>query len=351
MRHEICIGENCNLREAVRCLHEGGYGVVFVLNPERKMVGILTDGDVRKAILRSVDLDKTSLCDVMNRNFTYVDVSETREAALNFLRKIQRRHLPILDHDGTLVDILLLDDIEFHREDTLVVIMAGGLGTRLAPLTDNYPKAMCKIGEKPLLELILNNFIYYGFSHFIFSVHYKANVIEEYFADGSKWGVEINYIHDPVRLGTAGALGVLKQKPNRPFIVMNGDLITNVDLRSLLEFHREHNSVATIAVSKYDTEVPYGVVEHSGHQITRIVEKPIHEFYVNAGIYVLEPSCLDYIPQSCYFDMTQLFDRLIEEKKALIAFPITEHWLDVGRMDDFLTARKDASEQTSVKKK
>lgn len=344
MRPELCVFGDCSLLEAIKRLDDGGYGVLFVLDKGDKMIGILTDGDVRKAILNGIELS-SPLSHVMNQHFAFGTPDQTREAHINYLRKIQRRHLPILDKQGRLADVLILAEVEFQRDETPVVIMAGGLGSRLAPLTDHCPKPMFRVGDKPILEHILNNFIQHGFYRFFISVNYKAETIEDYFRDGSKLGVDINYVHEPMRMGTAGALSLLADQLHQPFITINGDVLTKVDPKHLLHFHKDHHWIATMGVRKYDIQVPFGVVEHKECSITRIVEKPVHEFYVNAGIYVLDPKCLPYIPKQNYFDMTDLFGKLIADKREAGAFLVMEHWVDVGRIDDLERANTELAQQ------
>jgi len=339
VKNELCIQEGGTLQEAIEHLHKGGYGVLCVLSKRGKMIGLLTDGDFRKAILNHLDL-KSPLTLAMNKKFTYYPHGGSRENAVKHLKKIQRRHLPILDSKGFLKDIVLLDEIEFRGEDNLVVLMAGGLGTRLAPLTKNCPKPLVQIGGKPILEHILQNFIAYGFRRFVISVNYMGDMIKTYFKDGAKWGASIDYIFEQKKLGTAGALSLLRFTPKESIVVCNGDVMTKLNLKSLMEFHAEHKFAATIAVQKYGLQVPYGVIEHRGHEIIGITEKPTHEFYVNAGIYVLEPECLNYIPHNHFFDMPDLFVRLIGDGKHPAAFPVLEHWIDVGKVADLEQARK-----------
>jgi NDP-sugar pyrophosphorylase family protein len=212
--------------------------------------------------------------------------------------------------------------------------MAGGLGKRLRPLTDEMPKPLLSVGNKPLLQNILESFVHQHFSHFFISVNYKADSIKNYFGDGSQWGIDIRYLEEDKRLGTAGALRLIAERPNAPVIVMNGDLLTRVNFRDLLNYHVERGSSATMCVCEYDVEVPFGVVEINGYQIEKIIEKPIHRFFVNAGIYVIDPDLFDMIPIDTYLDMTSFFDKMIDAGKKTAVFPIHEYWLDVGRVAD-----------------
>jgi len=250
-----------------------------------------------------------------------------------------------LNDEGKLVGIEILGELlKVPSRDNWVVLMAGGLGARLRPLTDEVPKPMIPIGQKPILETILENFIEYGFKNFFISVHYKDHVIRNYFKDGSRWDVNIQYLSEDERLGTAGALSLLPGKPSEPVFVMNGDLLTKINFSQLLNFHQEHKLVATMCVREYDFQVPYGVLTLEGHYIKGIEEKPTQNFFVNAGIYVLEPQALQAIPQGRFYDMPQLFKDLMSEGSATAAFPIREYWIDIGRMRDLIRANGDFGE-------
>jgi NDP-sugar pyrophosphorylase family protein len=219
--------------------------------------------------------------------------------------------------------------------DNWVVLMAGGLGSRLRPLTDECPKPMLRVGNKPLLETIIETFIEQGFRRFFISVNYMADTIKEYFGDGSRWGAEIQYLEETSRLGTAGALSLLPEKPQAPLLVMNGDLLTKINFRQLLDFHREHHAQGTMCVREYEFQVPYGVVKMDHHRITGFEEKPIQRYFVNAGIYVLEPQALQHIPHGVFFDMPSLFQTLMADRQEAVVFPIREYWLDIGHMADY----------------
>ncbi|MDH4101509.1 MAG: nucleotidyltransferase family protein, partial [Nitrospirota bacterium] len=243
--------------------------------------------------------------------------------------------VPIVDSEGRVVGIELLDEI-LHAEtfDNAVVLMAGGLGSRLRPLTDDTPKPLLKVGNKPILETIIENFMEYGFNRFFISINYKGEKIEEYFGDGARWGADITYMRETDRMGTAGALAGLAGKIDKPVFVMNGDLLTRVNFKQLMKFHVEQKGAATMCVRNYDLQVPYGVVTTDRYRLLSIEEKPSQRFFVNAGIYVIEPEVIGLIPQNTYFDMPELFKKLVEMKKEAAVFLIREYWLDIGRFDD-----------------
>ena len=213
--------------------------------------------------------------------------------------------------------------------------MVGGLGARLKPLTENIPKPMLNVGGQPILKTILKGFVDNGFTNITMCLGYMSNVIEDYFKDGSDFGANIKYIVEERRMGTAGALSLIKEKIDKPFFVMNGDLITNINYEQMLDFHEEQNSKATMCVREYDIQVPYGVVNVINEDIVSIEEKPIHSFFINAGVYLLDPECINLIPKDEFYDMPSLFEKMILTDKKTISFPLKEYWLDIGRMSDY----------------
>jgi len=252
--------------------------------------------------------------------------------------------IPVVDKDGRVIGLETLQHLlEKKRYDNPVFLMAGGFGTRLRPLTEHTPKPMLNVGTKPILETILNQFIDAGFYNFFISTHYKAEIVHAHFGDGSEWNVSIQYVHEKEPLGTAGALGLLpKNLPDLPIVMMNGDLLTKVDFLELLSFHNEQGCDATMCVREYDFQVPYGVINASGHRITSIVEKPIQKFFVNAGIYVLNSSILEKIDGEGYLDMPYLLSQEIENHGLVNMFPLHEYWLDIGQMEQFEQAQIDS---------
>lgn len=252
------------------------------------------------------------------------------------------RHIPILDEGGRMVGMESLPSLlEPLRVENPVVLMAGGVGSRLAPLTNDCPKPLIHVGGRPIIETILLNFVEYGFHHFYVSVNHKAEMIMEFLGDGSAWDVQIEYIRESTPLGTAGALALIPERPQLPLLVMNGDILTKVHLGHLLDFHQQRRAVATMCIREYEYQVPYGVVRLDGHSVYQIEEKPVQKYFVNAGIYVLDPSAIDYIPAHRYFDITSLFGRLIAAKASVAAFPLREYWLDIGRHSDLALAQED----------
>lgn len=221
------------------------------------------------------------------------------------------------------------------------VLMAGGLGTRLWPLTNDFPKPLVKVGNKPVLETILNNLIEYGFRIFFFAVNYKSYQIKKYFGDGSSWGVEINYLTEQKKMGTAGALSLLPEKPSKAVLVMNGDILAKVNFQQLLSFHQQSAAMATMCIRDYSLQLPYGVVEIKDGRLIQIDEKPVHAFFVNAGIYVLEPEAIQFISENTFFHMTALFQLLIDNNVQTAVFPVRDYWIDIGCREDLKKANAD----------
>lgn len=332
---KILVLPEASIRDAIRILDESAKQIVLVVDENNRLLGTVTDGDIRRSILKGMALDEP-VQSIMNPDPTVAMVDEGRESILAVMQRTELHHLPLVDEHHRVMGLETLDDLIQPRvRDNWVVLMAGGLGNRLRPLTDECPKPMLKVGNKPLLETILENFIEYGFHRFYISVNYMADVVKSYFGDGSRWGVDICYLHEDQRLGTAGALSLLPKKPVEALLIMNGDLLTKVNFKQLLDFHFGHHAQATMCVREYDFQVPYGVVKIDEHRITRIDEKPIQRFFVNAGIYVLEPEALGLISPNTYFDMPTLFEKLIELKKETVVFPIREYWLDIGYLADY----------------
>lgn len=341
--NEILVQANMSLIDVMKIIDDSTLQFAVVVDKEQCLLGTVTDGDIRRGILRGEGLDGP-IISIMNsepisaksgqKPYTYKKLMDTK----------QLRQLPIIDENNKIVDILFRDKLDVAPNKNTVILMLGGLGTRLRPLTNDIPKPMLKVGNKPILETIIDGFKQYGYTNFIFSVNYKKEVIQEYFQNGEAFDVTIKYIEEEKRLGTAGALSLIKEKPTEPFFVMNGDLLTQINFEQLMEFHLEHKSVATMCVREFEYQIPYGVIKTDGIQLTKIKEKPIQRSFVNAGIYVLNPNVLDYIPKAEFYDMPTLFEQLIAKNMNTAAFPIREYWLDIGQIDDFNRANNEFKE-------
>lgn len=334
------VNSDVTLEQAIDVLDKAALRIALVVDSSDKLLGTLTDGDVRRALLKHMPLE-TPVSQVMNTQPKTAEQSWTESRILAVMEQHELLQLPLVDKDRRVMGLANLHDIlNKHRHDNPVFLMAGGFGTRLRPLTNNCPKPMLKVGDKPILEQILLNFVDAGFHRFYISTHYMPEVIRDYFGDGEKWGISIQYVHEEEPLGTGGALGLLPHDEiDQPLFMMNGDLLTSLNLHSFLEFHETHNGVATMCVREYEHQVPYGVITSEGTQIRSMVEKPVHRFFVNAGIYLLDPGLVRSVEPGTRIDMPTLLERQIDDGKAVNMFPIHEYWLDIGRMDDFHKAQ------------
>ncbi len=331
---------DASLEQAIEVLDKAALRIALIVDTEGKLQGTLTDGDLRRALLQHRPMN-TPVREVMNPNPKTAEQGWTDSRILALTERHDLLQLPLAECGGNVVGLANLHDLlNKHRYDNPVFLMAGGFGTRLRPLTSNCPKPMLQVGDKPILEHILLNFVEAGFHRFYISIHYMPEVIRDYFGDGEKWGVSIQYVHEEEPLGTGGALGLLPHNEiDQPMFVMNGDLLTSLNLHSFLEFHESHGSVATMCVREYEHQVPYGVITSEGSQIKSMVEKPIHRFFVNAGVYLLDPVLVKSVEPSVRIDMPTLLEQQIDGGKVVSMFPIHEYWLDIGRMDDFYKAQ------------
>lgn len=324
-----------SLVEATRVIDSGGGQIAIVVDEHGILLGTVTDADVRKALLNGGDF-QLPCSHYMSKTPISLKEGSTRDMCLDVMRRRHIGQLPLVDEAGKVVDVILMTELYLpERQPNTVVIMAGGLGSRLAHLTVNRPKPLLNVGGKPLLETVIRLLIEQGFSKFIISTNYKAEMVVSHFGDGSTLGVDISYLTENKRLGTAGALHMLPGNIEHDFIVMNGDVLSKIDLRRMLLFHRRSNVDATMAVKDFDIVVPYGVVEiDNDNAISSLVEKPKHRFFINAGIYTLSPSALCYIPKDEFFDMPTLFNTLAKNGKKTSAYPLREYWIDIGHIED-----------------
>ncbi len=333
-----------SLHRAIEVIDQGAKQIALVLDDDGRLIGTVTDGDIRRGILRHMSLE-APVSEVMNAKPRSLSAGYSRAEALQLLGSAQVLQVPIVDRDGKLVGLETMTDLmKRPRLENPVFLMAGGFGTRLRPLTDSCPKPMLKVGGKPMLEHILQDLIDYGFYRFYISVHYLREQVIEHFKDGSRFGVSIQYIHEDTPLGTAGCLGLLpRDAVQRPIIVVNGDIMTRVNYEALLQDHDRHTPAATVCTRQYDFQVPYGVIEHEDQRITNITEKPTQHFFVSAGIYVLAPQVVHSMAADTRVDMPDLLKSEITAGRSVRMFPVHEYWLDIGRMNDFELAQNDAA--------
>jgi dTDP-glucose pyrophosphorylase len=343
---DITVYESTSIIDVLKIIDQSSKQLALVVDKDKKLLGTVSDGDIRRALLNNVSLSD-AIKEVYFRTPTVANINASKEEITNICITKKIHQIPIVDNEGNLVGLEILDELISEQiKPNKVILMVGGLGTRLRPLTEKTPKPMLPVGGKPILQTIVEKFVSYGFVNIVMCVGYKSNMIQEYFGDGSRFGAKIEYVLENKRMGTAGALSLLSdsQKPREPFFVMNGDLLTNVNFEHLLTFHQENEAMATMCVREYDFQVPYGVVSVENGNILSIEEKPIHKFFVSAGIYMLSPECISYIPKNQFFDMPTLFDKLIDIQKKVVSFPLREYWLDIGRIEEYEKANKEYHE-------
>lgn len=341
---DTLIAPEVTILGAMELIDRTGLQIALVVNDAGQLLGTVSDGDIRRSILRGGSLERP-VREIMFRKPTVAGSHESRDAIIAMMKLKQLRQIPLLDQNGCVIGLDVWDELlDIEPRDNSVVLMAGGLGSRLGELTRNCPKPLLRVGNKPVMETILENCKEYGFRRFYISVNYMADMVKDYFGDGSRWGIEISYLEEKKRLGTAGALGLLPQRPALPLLVMNADVLTKINFKHLMDFHDQHQCVATMCVREYEFQVPFGVVQIDNHRLRTLQEKPVHQFFVNAGIYVLNPEAVDLVPRDEYFDMPSLFDGLLKLQRETTAFPVREYWLDIGRADDFERANGEYSE-------
>ncbi len=332
-----------NLGKAVQVLQNGALRIALVVDKDNKLHGTLTDGDIRRGLMRGMTMN-SAISDAMRKLPVTAKITDSKEYILSLMNNMSILHVPIVDDDGVICGLETLQQLlEKPSYDNPVFLMAGGFGTRLHPLTKDIPKPLLKVGNKPILETIIHQFVDHGFHNFYISTHYKSELIRAHFKNGDQHGVSIRYIHEDMPLGTAGSLGLLPDNlPDLPIIIMNGDLLTKVDFQHLLDFHGNHNADATMCVREYDFQVPYGVVAIDGCSIRGITEKPIQKFFVNAGIYILNRNLINKVDGESFLNMTDFLEKELD-CGGVNAFPIHEYWLDIGRIEEYEKANQDVN--------
>jgi dTDP-glucose pyrophosphorylase len=329
------------IKHALEAISRSSIQVAVIVEKDGVLKGIATDGDIRRAILNGIPLEN-KIEEVMNTSPTTIHEGISNDEAIGLMREKRLHQIPVLNSHQQVVDVLLFDELtKPDIKENHVVIMAGGLGQRLRPLTENCPKPMLEVGGKPILETIIEQFKKHGFRKFYISLNYLPEKIVDYFEDGTEFDCEISYLFEKEKMGTAGSLSLIKKRLEKPFFVMNGDLLTKVNFDQLLEFHLQNESVATMGVRDYDFQIPYGVVNSKGHEFIGVQEKPIERYFVNAGIYLLEPKVLSIIEPNKPLGMTSLFEKLADRGDKATVFPIREYWMDIGRPSEFEKANKD----------
>jgi dTDP-glucose pyrophosphorylase len=330
--------EGASIEQAIRRLNDAALQIVMVVNRAGQLVGTITDGDIRRALLRGLSVADAA-ADIVARQALVVPPDMRPESVMQLMRANRIHQLPVVDEQRRVVGLHLWDEISGPGERAnLMAIMAGGLGTRLAPHTETCPKPLLPVAGKPMLEHIIERAKDEGFSHFVLAVRYLGHMIEAHFGDGSRWGVRIDYLREDDPLGTAGALGLLTPRPALPFVVTNGDVLTDIRYGELLDFHVRNHARATMAVRMYEWQHPFGVVRTEGVDIVGFEEKPVYRTHVNAGVYALDPAALDALPAGERCDMPTLFEAVRAQEGRTVVYPMHEPWLDVGRSSDYAEA-------------
>jgi len=334
-----CISPDASLIECMRSMDITGAGIALAVDSEFRLIGTISDGDVRKALVKGCPLD-SSIANHINRNCFHVLPTVLRAEVLDIMQARRFEQVPIVDEQGKVLGLHLLHDMLGNiSRPNWAVVMAGGQGVRLQPLTENIPKPMIRVAGRPILERIVLHLVSYGICRIFISVNHLAQVIEDYFKDGSKYGATIEYLHEDEPLGSGGAISLLPEIPEHPFMVMNGDLIADVNCADMIEFHSQNDFYATMGVYSYFHQVPFGCVEIHDNRLAGLEEKPVLEKMVNAGIYVLSPQAVSAIPKNTYFPITTLFEDAIKNNLVCGTFPVEKEWLDIGSPQQLRQAR------------
>lgn len=330
---------SANIKEAISNLDEVAIKIILVTDQSGVLEGTISDGDIRRGLLRGLDLS-SSISSLIHREALVVPQGMSRDAVLQLMSANKVHQIPVVDDHRRVIGLHLWEELQGSRQyRNDMIIMAGGRGSRLRPYTENCPKPMLEVGGKPMLQHIIERAVADGFLNFSISLHYLGHIIEDYFGDGSKFGIHINYLREEAPLGTAGCLSLLRETPKLPFIVTNGDVLTDIHYNEILDFHSRYEAVATMAVRNHEIQNQFGVVRTKGVEIECFEEKPIYRSQVNAGIYVLDPVALKFLDKEQHCDMPSLFEKIRKNAGRTIAYPMHEPWLDIGRPADLDMAR------------
>lgn len=337
-----------SIKETLKLLDNGAKGIILVVNEQKKLLGTITDGDIRRAILKGISLEE-KIEEIMHKNPKKVEQGASRDEIKDILIKNAIKELPIVDTNNIIIDMITINDILLPQgKENPVIIMAGGLGTRLKDLTKEIPKPMLRIGNEPILQHIVNNFKKYGFNKMFISVNYKAEIIENYFQDGYAYGTKIQYIKESKRLGTAGSIKLVENFIDKPFFVINGDIFTNLNLENMMGFHISNNFDITVGIRKHSFQIPYGVIKTNKSYITKVEEKPTIEYLINAGIYCLKSEIISLIPKDEYFEITDLINICIKNGLKVGCYEIKDYWMDIGRIEDYNKVNDDIFDLIAV---
>jgi dTDP-glucose pyrophosphorylase len=336
---KLVIPHKGSIRQAMQLITDNWREVALVVNEAAQVIGVVTDGDIRRGLLKGLGLD-SPISSVMTASYVSVGPESDRAGVLDLMMARSIRHVPVIDAERKLLGIHFMQDLIGTAErSNVAVVMAGGQGVRLRPLTEHLPKPMVKVAGRPILERIVLQLVGHGIRQIYLAVNYKAAMIEDHFGDGGRFGCRISYLRESEPLGTGGPLALLPETPAHPLIVMNGDLITQVDLPALLAFHEASAAAATIAVRPYEVEIPYGVIRETAGLLVDIEEKPSSYHLINSGVYVLEPSTLASVPKGRVFPITELFQQMLAQRLPVAVYTMKSDWIDVGRHEELRRAR------------
>ena len=331
---------SATIAQAIRNLDQVSVKIVLVVNENGVLEGTISDGDIRRGLLKGLNMD-SSIASIIHHNALVVPPQLGHDLVMQLMLANKIQQIPVVDELHHVVGLHLWNEITASpARDNLMVIMAGGIGARLLPHTENCPKPLLLVGGKPMLEHIIARAKLEGFHNFVLAIHYLGHMIEDYFGNGERLGVQIDYLREESPLGTAGALSLLNPLPDAPFVVTNGDVITDINYGELLDFHTRQSAAATMAVRIHEWQHPFGVVQTQGVEIVGFEEKPIARSHINAGVYALDPLALNVLTADAHCDMPTLFERLQVKRQRTVAYPMHEPWLDVGRPDDYAAINK-----------
>lgn len=337
---QVLIRPESTLHDTIKAIDLAALQIALVVDEQERLIGVVTDGDIRRALIRGLSLE-TSVGEVMNKRPKVAALKDSKAQLIAMMEGHHLYQLPVIDEQGRVARLESLQAL--YKQPSFpnpVFLMAGGFGKRLRPYTDDCPKPLLEIGGKPILETIVENFVKSGFRQFFIAVHYRAEQIKNYFGNGERWGIRIDYIDEVEPMGTAGAIGLLPEDlPDVPLIVMNGDILTQIDFARLLAYHNEQQAIATLCVRQYEFQIPYGVVKQDQQQVIGIEEKPLQSCLTNAGIYVLDHSLIKIVAEQKRLDMPTLLNQQVANGEHVAMFPINDYWLDIGREADFLRAQ------------
>jgi len=345
--NDLLIDQDLKILDAMKLIGKSTARILVVVDSKKRLLGTLTDGDIRRAMIDNLDMEEP-VKKIMRKNPIFTNQKASKNELLSLMSDKNLLAIPIVDEEQKVQDVQTILDLTIVEElSNRVLIMAGGFGKRLMPLTNDKPKPLLSIEDGPLLEKLIENLSTNGFRHITIAIHYKSEMIRDYFSNGSKWGVNIDYIEETEPLGTGGAIRLIDERKinNLPFLVLNADLVTRVDFNSVLKFHSDSSAVATVCASQYEQIVPYGVLRINESYLTQIDEKPKEKFFINAGIYVMSPDLVEHLENfEDRFDMTEVIQYLLSKNKLVSIFPIHEYWKDVGEIDQFNQAKDDLQE-------